>query len=57
MSIVRPRADILTASSEGPFIAITGHSLVRRVALGAPGADRLGAGLHLSRLGVAFSLT
>ncbi len=26
----RPRADIFTASSEGPFIAITGHTAARR---------------------------
>ncbi len=26
----RPRADIFTASSEGPFIAITGHTATRR---------------------------
>ncbi len=39
------------------LLAISGHSLVRRVLLGALGPDRLGAGLHLCRLVAAPGLT
>ncbi len=43
MSDFHPKAELGWHGPGGPLIAISGHSLVRRVLLGVPGPDRLGA--------------
>ncbi len=48
--------DVQQTRAGCPLLAISGHSLVRRVPLGALSADRLGAGLHPCRLGAASGL-
>ncbi len=53
MSAYRPKAEVAKQGLELPLIDTIGHSLVRRVSPGVLGQDRLGAGLHLYRLGVA----
>ncbi len=50
MSALGGKADVNYCVGECPLLAISGHSLVRRVLLGVLGPDGLGSGFHLPPL-------